>query len=170
MFCPKWFQLCLMIHCADAIVAFNIPPTGRNNLLCVDFCWITPQLGPSTLVLLNFWSSTLFQIISVSLKRKIFGNALLRSPVSPSLPLPHQDASVHQGNPVSTRVSHFSLFFELSYTLVTTHALGLYEFTKKNFSVIDQKLKCGERFLCLHFLQGKNAQNRPENQQNWNLA
>ena len=26
------------------------------------------------------------------------------------------------------------------------------------------------RFYFLHFLQGKNAQNRPENQQNWNLA
>ena len=26
------------------------------------------------------------------------------------------------------------------------------------------------RFHFLHFLQGKNAQNRPENQQNWNLA
>ena len=25
-------------------------------------------------------------------------------------------------------------------------------------------------FYFLHFLQGKNAQNRPENQQNWNLA
>ena len=26
------------------------------------------------------------------------------------------------------------------------------------------------RFYFLHFLQGKNAQNRPKNQQNWNLA
>ena len=32
---------------------------------------------------------------------------------------------------MENRVSHFSLFFKLSYTLVTTHALGLYEFTKK---------------------------------------
>ena len=37
---------------------------------------------------------------------------------------------------------------------------------KKNFSIIDSKLKFGERFSFLHFLQGKNAQNRPENQLN----
>ena len=53
---------------------------------------------------------------------------------------------------VSIRVFHITPFFELSYTLLTTHALGLYKFTKKNFSVIDQKLKCGERFSFLHFL------------------
>ena len=37
-----------------------------------------------------------------------------------------------------TRVSHFSLFFELSYTLLTTHAHGLYEFTK-NISALQTK-------------------------------
>ena len=42
--------------------------------------------------------------------------------------------------------------------------------SQKKFSVIDQKLTFGERFSCLHFLEGKNAQNRPENQQNWKLA
>ena len=47
-----------------------------------------------------------------------------------------------------TRVSHITPFFELSSTLLTTHAIGLYEVTKKNFSVIDSKLKCGERFSC----------------------
>ena len=41
---------------------------------------------------------------------------------------------------------------------------------KKDFSVIDQKLTFGERFSSLHFLEGINAQNRPQNQQNWNLA
>ena len=73
-------------------------------------------------------------------------------------------------NPLDTwlfiRVSHITPFFELSLVLLTTKALRLYEFTKKNFSVIDQKLKFRERFSFLHFLQGKNAQNRPENQQN----
>ena len=29
------------------------------------------------------------------------------------------------------RVSHITPFFELSYTLLTTHAIGLYEVTKK---------------------------------------
>ena len=32
---------------------------------------------------------------------------------------------------VSTRVSHITPFFELSLVLLTTKALGLYEFTKK---------------------------------------
>ena len=32
---------------------------------------------------------------------------------------------------ICSRVSHLYTFFELSYTLLTTHALGLYEFTKK---------------------------------------
>ena len=41
---------------------------------------------------------------------------------------------------------------------------------KKNFSVIDQKLTFGERFLFLHFLQEKKGQNKPENPQNWNMA
>ena len=68
------------------------------------------------------------------------------------------------------RVSHITPFFELSYTLLTTHSIGLYEVTKKNFCVIDSKLTFSERFSFLHFLEGKNAQNRPENQQNWNLA
>ena len=45
-----------------------------------------------------------------------------------------------------------------------------YMSSQKNFSVIDQKLKCGERFSFLHFLQGKNFQNRPENQQKGWLA
>ena len=31
----------------------------------------------------------------------------------------------------NNRVSHITPFFELSYTLLTTHALGLYEVTKK---------------------------------------
>ena len=34
-------------------------------------------------------------------------------------------------NDVYNRVFHITPFFELSYTLLTTHALGLYEFTKK---------------------------------------
>ena len=33
---------------------------------------------------------------------------------------------------MNTRVSHITSFFELSYTLLTTHAIGLYEVTKKN--------------------------------------
>ena len=41
----------------------------------------------------------------------------------------------HQTNNVIrsiyNRVSHITPFFELSYTLLTTHALGLYEVTKK---------------------------------------
>ena len=32
---------------------------------------------------------------------------------------------------LSTRVSHITPFFELSFTLLTTHAIGLYEVTKK---------------------------------------
>ena len=32
---------------------------------------------------------------------------------------------------VFIRVSHITPFFELSYTLLTTHAIGLYEVTKK---------------------------------------
>ena len=32
---------------------------------------------------------------------------------------------------IISRVSHITPFFELSYTLLTTHALGLYEVTKK---------------------------------------
>ena len=32
---------------------------------------------------------------------------------------------------ISIRVFHITPFFELGYTLLTTHALGLYEFTKK---------------------------------------
>ena len=32
---------------------------------------------------------------------------------------------------ISIRVSHITPFFELSYTLLTTHAIGLYEVTKK---------------------------------------
>ena len=59
------------------------------------------------------------------------------------------------------RVSHITPFFELSPTLLTTHAIGLYEVTKK-FSVIDSKLKFWEKISFLHFLQGKNAQNRPD--------
>ena len=40
------------------------------------------------------------------------------------------------GNPsLWSRVFHITPFFELSYTLLTTHALGLYEVTKK-FSVL----------------------------------
>ena len=58
---------------------------------------------------------------------------------------------------IYSRVSHITPIFELSYTLLTTHAHGLYEFIKKNFSVIDHKLKFRERFSFLHFLQGKNA-------------
>ena len=54
---------------------------------------------------------------------------------------------------VPNRVSHITPFFELSLVLLTTHAIGFYEVTKKDFCV-------------LHFLQGKKAQNRPENQQN----
>ena len=33
---------------------------------------------------------------------------------------------------ICSRVFHITPFFELSYTLLTTHALGLYEVTKKN--------------------------------------
>ena len=33
--------------------------------------------------------------------------------------------------PTNIRVSHITPFFELSYTLLTTHAHGLYEVTKK---------------------------------------
>ena len=32
---------------------------------------------------------------------------------------------------LSTRVSHITPFFELSFTFLTTHAIGLYEVTKK---------------------------------------
>ena len=49
---------------------------------------------------------------------------------------------------LNIRVFHITPFFELSYTLLTTHAHGLYKVTK-NISVIDSKLTFVERFLCL---------------------
>ena len=36
----------------------------------------------------------------------------------------------------------------------------------KKLSVIDQKLTLRERYLFLHFLQGKKGQNKPQNPQN----
>ena len=68
------------------------------------------------------------------------------------------------------RVSHFYTFFLIELSPFNHSCSWVVGVHKKNFSVIDQKLKCGERFSCLHFLEGKNAQNRPENQQNWNMA
>ena len=37
----------------------------------------------------------------------------------------------HSNLTMSTRVFHITLFFELSLVLLTTHAIGLYEVTKK---------------------------------------
>ena len=51
------------------------------------------------------------------------------------------------------RVSHNTPFFELSYVLLTTHAIGLEEATK-NFSVIDSKMGFRERFLFLMGIYG----------------
>ena len=50
---------------------------------------------------------------------------------------------------VLTRVSHNTPFFELSYALLTSHAIGLEEATKKIFSVIDSKMAFVERFSFL---------------------
>ena len=58
------------------------------------------------------------------------------------------DMTVLVGLNMCNRVSHITPFFELGYTLLTTHALGLYEVTKKDFSVIDSKLTFSEKFLC----------------------
>ena len=71
---------------------------------------------------------------------------------------------------LTSRVSHFSLFFLIELHPINHSCSWVVWVHKKDFSVIDQKLKFRERFSFLHFLQGKNAQNRPENQQNWNLA
>ena len=46
-------------------------------------------------------------------------------------------------------MSHNTPFFELSYVLLTRHAFGLEEATKKIFSVIDSKMAFRERFSFL---------------------
>ena len=53
-----------------------------------------------------------------------------------------------------TRVFHNTPFFDLSYVLLTSHAIGFEETTKKNFSVIDSKMAFGERFSFLMGISG----------------
>ena len=63
---------------------------------------------------------------------------------------------LHQNLCIFTRVSHNTHFFELSYALLISHAIGLEEATKKIFSVIDSKMAFSERFsFLLGFLMGK---------------
>ena len=64
-----------------------------------------------------------------------------------------------------SRVSHITPVFELSLVLLTTQALGLYEFTKK-FQRYRPKIDVWGKIFVLHFLQGKKGQIKPENPQN----